>query len=360
MAEHVPLSFEAALERLAGQRLGFSAPQLAGLTGTSRQAMHRRLARLVSDGQLVVTGQARGTRYHLPAQVAPPSPPPSPPPQPPPPAPSAPAFSRTVAVGGLEEDALWKEVEGQLPGLPAARADGVRALLAYAFTEMVNNAIDHSRAREVQVRAGRSGDSFWFEVDDQGIGAFENVRASLGLPDHLAALQEIAKGKISTMPERHSGEGLFFTSKMADLFELAANGMRWLVDNLREDQAVGTSAPRAGTLVRFEVGRHKRLRPEEVFARYTHDFDFDTTRTVVRLYEHGVRFVSRSEAKRLVAGLLRFRQVVVDFRGVEAVGQGFADELFRVWANAHPQMVVSAENMSPPVAFMVDRARRGA
>ena len=34
-------------------------------------------------------------------------------------------------------------------------------------------------------------------------------------------------------------------------------------------------------------------------------------------------------------GLERFREVVLDFAGVDAIGQGFADEVFRVWARAH-------------------------
>lgn len=354
-----PLTFEQALSLLATEApFGFSASDLAALTGTTRQATHRRLARLAATGALEVRGQARATRYHLPTR-----------------APAADAslrvpasalvgpepaagFVRTLPTRGLEEDQLWREVEGAFPALATAAAVDARALAGYAFTEMVNNAIDHSGAAAVEVRAGLEGASFWFTVDDRGVGAFENVRATLGLPDHLAALQEISKGKTSTMPDRHSGEGLFFTSKMADSFELGANGLLWLVDNLRQDQAVGATPPRPGTRVRFQIDRHKRQRPEEIFARYTHDFEFDTTRTVVRLFEHGVRFVSRSEAKRLLSKLDRFRHVLVDFRGVEAVGQGFADEVFRVWAAAHPQITLQAENMSPPVAFMVERARR--
>jgi hypothetical protein len=198
----------------------------------------------------------------------------------------------------------------------------------------------------------------WFEVKDAGVGAFENVRATLRLPDALAGLQEISKGKVSTQPARHSGEGLFFTSKMADHFELVANGLRWMVDNVRDDQAVAeTPAPR-GTCVRFEIDRWERPGPEEIFAKYTHDLEFDTTRTVVKLFAYGVRFVSRSEAKRLLQGLERFRQVILDFAGVEAVGQGFADEVFRVWAHQHPAIELRPENMVAPVAFMVERARR--
>jgi uncharacterized protein (DUF1330 family) len=232
-------------------------------------------------------------------------------------------------------------------------------VLAYALTEMVNNAIDHSGAPDVLVRAGQERGAVWFEVDDAGAGAFERVRAALGLDDHLTALQEISKGKRTTAPDRHSGEGLFFTSKMADEFELAANGLSWLVDNRRQDHAIGRAPGRAGTRVRFSVAADTRERPEDVFARYTHDLQFDTTRTVVKLFAYGVRFVSRSEAKRLLEGLDRFRHVVLDFAGVEAVGQGFADEVFRVWARAHPEVELRGENMAPPVAFMVGRVEGG-
>ncbi len=68
--------------------------------------------------------------------------------------------------------------------------------------------------------------------------------------------------------------------------------------------------------------------------------------------------MSRSEAKRLIHGLERFREVVLDFSGVDAVGQGFADEVFRVWAGAHPEVLLDPTNMNEAVAFMVERARR--
>jgi hypothetical protein len=87
---------------------------------------------------------------------------------------------------------------------------------------------------------------------------------------------------------------------------------------------------------------------------------FDTSRAVVKLFEHGTEFVSRSEAKRLVAGLERFREVVLDFGGVASAGQGFADEVFRVWARAHPRTTLRPERMTEPVAFMIERARRAA
>ena len=70
--------------------------------------------------------------------------------------------------------------------------------------------------------------------------------------------------------------------------------------------------------------------------------------------------MSRSQARRLVSGLERFREVVLDFRGVELVGQGFADEVFRVWARQHPEVALIPTAMNEAVAFMVERAIAGA
>jgi hypothetical protein len=87
----------------------------------------------------------------------------------------------------------------------------------------------------------------------------------------------------------------------------------------------------------------------------TDEHQFSRTRTVVRLFSFGVEFISRSEAKRLMHGLERFSEVLIDFAGVEAVGQGFVDEALRVWPNQHPQTAVQPIGMTGPVEFMVRR-----
>lgn len=335
------------MERLARSGRWFTVRDVASAAGVSRQAAHRPLVRLVETGALTAEGKGRATRYRGTAGAKRAASPVG----------GGGGFDRSYRIAGLGEDQVWRDLDRSLPGLAAAGVRNARAIIQYALTEIVNNAIDHSGSPRVRVRARADRRQAWFAVEDAGVGAFENVRVGLGLPDALAGLQEISKGKRTTQPARHSGEGLFFTSKVADHFELAANGLTWQVDNVRGDQAVGTASLRPGTAVSFEIAADKRERLEEVFARYTHDFEFDTTRTVVKLFSYGVRFVSRSEAKRLVDGLDRFRHVVLDFTGVDSVGQGFVDEVFRVWATAHPAVDLTAEKMSPPVAFMVGRAR---
>ncbi|MGA9521039.1 MAG: STAS-like domain-containing protein, partial [Myxococcaceae bacterium] len=96
---------------------------------------------------------------------------------------------------------------------------------------------------------------------------------------------------------------------------------------------------------------------KNVFDAYSNeDMAFSRTRTWVKLFDTGLRFISRSEAKRLLVGLDAFEEIVLDFKDVTEIGQGFADELFRVWARAHPGVKLEAVNTTPAVQFMLKLA----
>lgn len=251
---------------------------------------------------------------------------------------------------------MWKDLVAQT-GLDATAPAG--RIVAYAFTEMLNNAIDHSGGRKAQIRWWATPSTFSLEISDDGEGVFTHLRNGLGLEDEFRAIQELTKGKRTTAPERHTGEGIFFTSKAVDLFLLESGGLRWTVDNLRSDQAVGQSDVTEGTLVTCEIDRNSTRQLRDVFEAFTSDAVFDRTRPVVKLFAIGVRFVSRSEAKRLLDGLERFAEVEVDFTGVEEVGQGFVDELVRVWPSDHPDTRITPTNMTAAVEFMVRRGLPG-
>ncbi|MFM8292003.1 MAG: ATP-binding protein [Planctomycetia bacterium] len=92
--------------------------------------------------------------------------------------------------------------------------------VGYAFTEMVNNAIDHSRGDSVLVTATASTSGVVVEISDDGIGVFRSVREAQRLPDDVEAVFVLEKGRFTTQPERHSGEGIFFASKAANRYLL--------------------------------------------------------------------------------------------------------------------------------------------
>jgi excisionase family DNA binding protein len=266
-------------------------------------------------------------------------------------------FTRTYDLDGLEEHGVWLEVEGAIDGLVN---DTTRSTLRYITTEMVNNAIDHSDGTTVAVTAAQTADGdVRITIADDGIGVFERLRRGLDLDSDTDALGELTKGKRTTMPERHTGEGIFFSSKAADLFSLEANGLTLAFDNDRDDFAAGVSQVNEGTTATVTINPQSTRGLGEVFARFTdEDQRFARSLPRVKLFETGATFISRSEAKRLALGLENFDEVELDFTGVTEVGQGFADELLRVWASQHPTTTLIPINMNDPVAFMIARSRQ--
>jgi hypothetical protein len=320
---------------MAADGRSLTAGALGRQMGVSRQMAHRLLSELVAEGRLVRSGSGRAVSYRDSGSLP---------------------FVRRYPRAVIAEDKVWAETAVACRAVEELPRPA-RSILQYAFTEMLNNAIEHSTGREIEVRIEAAADGLAFAIADDGVGVFANLRKLLHLPSDLVALQELSKGKLTTLPAGHTGEGVFFTSKAARWFELSSGGLRWTVDNVRGDVAVGSSSVKRGTVVRVEIARRPRRKLADVFAEYTEDFAFTKTHVVIKLFTHGTRFISRSEARRVVSNLDKWRSVVLDFSGVEEVGQGFADEIFRVWARAHPEVKLDAVSMSEPVAFLVRRAQ---
>jgi excisionase family DNA binding protein len=264
-----------------------------------------------------------------------------------------PSWHRELTLLGLSEDVVWARIQDDL-GLQDGPA---RRIMRFAFTGMLNNAIDHSGSETATIKWWMSPDQWSFEIRDYGIGAFPKLHAGLNLASDFEAVQELSKGKRTTDRINHSGQGIFFTSKAADVFRLTSPGIRWTVDNIRHDVALGAAVIVKGTSVECQVDPQTTRSLPIIFGQFTDDdAAFVRTRPVVKLFEIGTTFVSRSEAKRLLEGLAAdFDAVDVDFTGVSDVGQGFIDELLRVWPNAHPGKTVNPINMNPAVEFMVRR-----
>ena len=66
----------------------------------------------------------------------------------------------------------------------------------------------------------------------------------------------------------------------------------------------------------------------------------------------GIQPISRSQARIIYRGLDSFKEAVLDFSDVEYMGQGFADELFRVFHNNHPNVILTPVNMNEETMLM--------
>ncbi len=309
---------------------------VAALLGITRQAAYQRLRTLVAQGTLVTDGGGRSTRYRR----------------------LVPRVERRFNTSGLDEEEVWNDLRARVAALRQL-GDTASYLYRYVLTELVNNAIDHSESDHVDVAVEVHSPTVALEVTDQGPGAFAHLQQRLGLGSQLQSIQELSKGRTSTRPTRLNGAGVFFVSHAAERFTLEANGLRWIVDKPRRDQAViELDDPRLGTRARFEANVDHPCDLHQLFSQFARDFADGRARTVVKLFALGIDFMSRAEARRLTGGLDSFREVILDFSGVRGIGQGFADELFRVWAARHPDATLIPTNMNAPVQMLIEWAQQ--
>ncbi len=287
--------------------------------GITRQAVGRHLRNLVAQGVLQATGETRNRQYTLVTLGT-----------------KSTTLQNTPQ---LEEDVVWRDdVAPVLYGVP----DAVIDICRYGVTEIVNNAIDHSGSSDVGLWVNFDASKIVFGISDSGIGIFRKIKEYCGLDDERHAILELSKGKLTTDPARHTGEGIFFTSRMFDRFSILSGqvfvgcqrgGGDWLLED--RDHSF------EGTVVRMEIDPLSTHTTKEIFDRYAtdqEDYAFSRTHVVVELARQfpGEKMVSRSQAKRVMARLERFREVVLDFKGLEEIGPAFADEIFRVFRNEHP------------------------
>lgn len=307
--------------------------------GLTRQTVATRARALIAAGYLAKSGTTRPTYGIGPSRRA--------------------VF--THALRGLEEDRVWsRDVAPLLRGLPANLID----ICHHGLTEMVNNAIDHSGGSHLRVFVDRSLATLTLLVSDDGVGIFHKITAALDLPDERLALLELSKGKLTTDPRRHTGEGVFFTSRMFDRFQIASGDLVFDHDDAQADDLlddIESRYARHGTTVLMEIATRTKRTAKQVFDRFSSgpdDYAFAKTVVPVRLAKVGdENLVSRSQAKRLLQRVERFRTVVLDFAGVTGIGQAFADEVFRVFANAHPGVELLPIHATPAVQQMIRRAQ---
>lgn len=306
--------------------------------GITRQAVSRHLSNLVAEGTLAAKGRTREKAYTLERNQT--------------------VFSLPLAEN-RDEERVWRtRVAPALPPLP----ENVLTICYYGFTEIFNNAIDHSEGTEALVIVERTAKDVGFMIADDGVGIFEKLRKQFGYEDHRRAILELAKGKLTTDPKHHTGQGIFFTSRIFDEFIIRSDHLTFTHAENQDDWLIESKPrERAGTLVSMTLAVDSGKVLKELFDKYADlesgDYDFAKTHVPVSLARYGKEsLVSRSQAKRVLARFDDFKEVMLNFEGVDSIGQAFADEIFRVFANQHPKIRLIAVNMNAEVEQMVRRA----
>ena len=294
---------------------------------------------LIRDGHLIGEGERQSRRYHL-----------------------RPILTRTrvfpIALG-LSEDVVWADFFNPALSDIEQAADEI---CHYGVTEMVNNVIDHADAGELRVRVTLTFASIEIQVIDDGVGIFQKIAAACQLADARLSLIELSKGKFTTDPKRHTGEGVFFTSRVFDKFYIRSSNLFFHHSTRTEDWLVDVKDTTfKGTRLTMGLLLPPRQKLQEVFERFSSgpdDHRFAKTHVPLDLATFGdENLVSRSSAKRVLSRVERFDEVLLDFSGIRSVGQAFADEIFRVFSNEHPKVRLIAINANEQTTGMIRRAQ---
>ncbi len=243
-----------------------------------------------------------------------------------------------------------------MESLVSQMPENVQHIWSYAFSEMVNNVIDHSEAENLQVVISHNSLHTSVSIIDDGVGIFEKIKKHFSLSTLDEAICELFKGKLTTDELHHSGEGIFFSSKMMDTFWISSGGKIFSASKYSPDAILDNENMPSGTCVYMRLSNYSHKTAREFFDMYSDDDGaFYKTRIPIKnLFDTPP--VSRSQAKRLCNRLEKFGEVVLDFDGISWMGQGFAHELFVVYSKSHPQIKFSPINMNESVTNMYNHA----
>jgi anti-sigma regulatory factor (Ser/Thr protein kinase) len=234
--------------------------------------------------------------------------------------------------------------------------DNIQRIIAYGFTEMYNNAIDHSEGTTIYTQIETKAGNIEIIIMDNGIGIFKKIQESLKLDSIRESLLHLSKGKFTTDPEKHTGEGIFFTSRIFDKFSILSSDLYYSFTN--QDWLLSSEKNEnfgKGTLIKMVISGNSTKTPKEIMDKYT-DENFGFSKTIVAVAlsaDPNDPHVSRSQAKRLMMSLDKFKTVVLNFEGVSSVGQAFVDEIFRVFKNEHPSIEIQYINANNDVDNMI-------
>lgn len=313
------------------------ADHLEERTGASRRAVQAALRKLVDAHWLSRSGTSRRPVYGpgLLRQVA-----------------------RSYTLHGLQEDLPWQRDFAPNFELPRH----VARMVQHGFTELVNNAIDHSGGSSVTVSLRQTPSHVQLLVSDDGCGVFDKICTAFDIADAQHAMLELSKGRLTSQPEAHTGRGLFFSSQLADVFDIHANNTAF---QRRAWDSTGWQAgrplPRQGSSIYMAIALDTTRTLDQVLQAWSTDgsgIEFDHTTVHLRLLAGpGQALDSRAQARRVAARLPTFKRVEISFEGVSDVGHGFTDELFRVFARARPEVELVPTHMTPRVAALVKSAQ---
>ena len=308
--------------------------------GVTRMTVHRHLNRLLRDKKIVKTGTTKGAAYFLKTSL-----------------------DKTLIFEiqpEIRASQVWDEyLKTSFNRLP----ESVLEICRYGFEEVFNNALEHSGGKGVVVKTVWKKDSLELSIIDDGKGIFQSIQKAVGLQDIRESVLQLTKGKFTTLPERHSGRGIFIISRLFDVFGIFSDGLFYCKDNLGDDwylekrKISKSKGTRVSLAIRFDCERTLKQVIGQYNDKPSETPEIDKTEILIQLSQmEDEPYISRRQAKRVLQGLEKFRRVVLDFQNIPVVGQAFVEEVFRMFRSSHPDIDIRSIHANQDVQFMIDKS----
>ncbi len=306
----------------------------------SRQSINKHIRALVAQGDIIAEGNTSSRAYHLGGGRV--------------------GSMELEIKPGLEEHKIWyRSVKPLLDDLPS----NILELWGYCFQEILNNAIEHSEGTKITIDVIQAEESTEIIIVDNGRGIFKKLCEENDFDDEKHAALELSKGKLTTDPDSHTGQGIFFSSRMVDNFYIKSGraSLIHVQGNTFDFVFEDGDSEKDGTVVIMKLENNSARSVNQVFNMFElpgdEDHGFVKTLIPVRLAQYDQEMmVSRSQARRVLARVNRFKHVGLDFQGVDKIGQPFADEVFRVFRRENPDITIYPTNESEQVSNAIKKA----
>ncbi|MFA6294009.1 MAG: HTH domain-containing protein, partial [Victivallales bacterium] len=155
-------------ESLTGQ-------ELCKVFNISRQALNKHIKTLVETCKIVKEGRTRGSVYRIGAKQK---------------RNAVEKLCRIISLSGAHEDQVFDDFNAIL-NTKKMLDKNIYDILYYSFTEMTNNAIDHSKSEKCRISVSLDMYKVKFTIRDNGIGIFSSIYKKFGLPDENSAVGEL-------------------------------------------------------------------------------------------------------------------------------------------------------------------------
>ncbi len=288
--------------------------------GFSRQAALRHMYILVMDGKVTVNGKTKDRSYALKSLVDR-------------------SFSLSIN-GKIKEDQLFEDT---IHPFLTEFDSNVQEICEYGFSEIMNNVISHSKGKNCTVSLLINVGTISVKIEDDGLGVFKNILDHFSFKNYHRSILELAKGKLTTDSLNHSGEGVFFVSRLFDYFRMDSSGLSWVHDARKNQWTVTKGKKKTGTSVLVELSPYSKNSINKTRKKFSSNgnliFDCTCVPVVLSKFNSGHLF-SRSQAKRLTKNLNQFKKIRFDFTGLNTIGHSFADEIFRVFQQKNPNQSI--------------------